>query len=150
MLKPVMMLLVLPSLLLPCVELNAATYYKWTDSNGVPHYSQHPPTNGVNLKKVQVINTRELGVPSTTPTATTAAVLSPEQQKIAQLEAQNKAQQLQQDQERCKSLQNNLSNLNVGGRVFEMDDKGERKYLDSREIELRRERVAQALKQYCS
>ena len=72
-----------------------------------------------------------------------------EQQRIAELETQNKLQQQQQDQERCKSLQNNLANLNVGGRVFEMDANGERKYLDSREIELRRDKVAQALKQYC-
>jgi len=155
MLKSVLTLLVvLPSLLLSNSGLNAATYYKWTDSNGVPHYSQYEPTNGVSLKKVQVINTRELNSPAAAaPTsqagAPTAAPLSPEQQRIAELETQNKLQQQQQDQERCKSLQNNLANLNVGGRVFEMDANGERKYLDSREIELRRDKVAQALKQYC-
>ncbi len=143
-------------LMMTAVGLNAATYYKWTDSNGVPHYSQFAPTNGVDLKKVQVINTRELGSPAATATASTnatgtaaSATMSPEQKRIAELEAQNKAQQQQQDKERCKALQNNLSNLNVGGRVYEMDNKGERKYLDGREIELRRQKVAQAISQYC-
>ena len=143
-------------LMMTAVGLNAATYYKWTDSNGVPHYSQFAPTNGVDLKKVQVINTRELGSPAATATATStngtaaaSAPMNPEQKRIAELEAQNKAQQQQQDKERCKALQNNLSNLNVGGRVYEMDNKGERKYLDGREIELRRQKVAQAISQYC-
>ena len=39
-------------LMMTAVGLNAATYYKWTDSNGVPHYSQYAPTNGIDLKKV--------------------------------------------------------------------------------------------------
>lgn len=140
-------------MMMSAVSLNAATYYKWTDSNGVPHYSQYAPTNGVDLSKVQVINTRDLGSPATAATTTsggTASVpLTPEQKRIAELEAQNKAQQQQQDKERCKALQNNLSNLNVGGRVYEMDNKGERKYLDGREIELKRQKVAQAISQYC-
>ena len=137
----------------------AATYYKWTDPNGVPHYSQNLPTNGVNLHTVKVINTRELGTPSTTnsgsnssaaPVANSAESMTPEQRRIADLEAQNKAQQSQQNQERCKSLQNNLQNLNVGGRVYEMDKNGERKYLDGREIELRRQSVSKAISQYCN
>lgn len=138
-------------LMLTAVGLNAATYYKWTDSNGVPHYSQYAPTNGVDLKKVQVINTRELGSPATTSAtagtngAPASTAMNPEQKRIAELEAQQKMQ----DQERCKALQNSLSNLNVGGRVYEMDSKGERKYLDGREIELKRQKVAQAISQYC-
>lgn len=148
MIKPILALF----LTLTSIGLNAATYYKWVDSSGVPHYSQYAPTNGVNLKKVQVVNTRELSSPATA--AAPAGVASqvaqtPEQQRIAQLEAQNKAQQQQQNKEQCKSLQNNLANLNVGGRVYEMDNKGERKYLDGREIELRRQKVAQAISQYC-
>lgn len=135
---------------------SAATYYKWTDPNGVPHYSQYAPTNGVNLKKVQVINTRELGpatsaaaTASTSGQSTASATMTPEQQRIAELEAQKKDSDKAQTQERCKSLQTNLSNLNVGGRVYEMDDKGERKYLDGREIELKRQKVQQAINQYC-
>lgn len=151
MIKPVIALV----LTVFSIGLNAATYYKWTDSNGVPHYSQYAPTNGVDLKKVQVINTRELGSPATTSAtagtngAPASTAMNPEQKRIAELEAQNKAQQKMQDQERCKSLQNTLANLNVGGRVYEMDSKGERKYLDGREIELKRQTVSKAISQYC-
>ena len=155
MLKP---LLLLSCMLSPFLSSHAATYYKWTDKNGVPHYSQYAPTNGVNLRSVQVINTRELG-PSSSGAATASnakgaassvsPTLTPEQKRNAELEAQNQQLKKQQDAERCKSLQNTLANLNQGGRVYEMDGKGERKYLDGREIELRRQQVAQTVNQYC-
>ena len=74
--------------------------------------------------------------------APVASTTSPEQARIKELEAQ-------QTQERCKSLQNNLQNLNAGGRVYEMDAKGERKYLEDREMELRKQKVASAISQYC-
>lgn len=130
---------------------NAATYYRWVDANGTPHYSQYAPTNGVDLRKVEVVNARYLG-PATQPAGGDngqPVYLNPEQQRIAELEAQNKAQQQEQDKERCKALQNNLSNLNAGGRIYEMDPSGERKYLDGRAIELKRQQAQQAINQFC-
>lgn len=157
MLKP---LFLLSLMLSPFVmtSSNAATYYKWTDKNGVPHYSQYAPTNGVNLRQVQVVNTRELGPSSSAPatagnTKGAASGVSPtltaDQKRTAELEAQNQQLKKQQDAERCKALKSTLANLNQGGRVYEMDNKGERKYLDGREIELRRQQVAQTVSQYC-
>lgn len=157
MLKPLLLLSCILSPVLIAMS-HAATYYKWTDKNGVPHYSQYAPTNGVNLRNVQVINTRELGPSSSTPATAanaksvasgTSPTLTPEQKRNAELEAQNQQLKKQQDAERCKSLQNTLANLNQGGRIYEMDGKGERKYLDGREIELRRQQVAQTVNQYC-
>jgi len=98
MLKP---LFLLSLMLSPFVmaSSNAATYYKWTDKNGVPHYSQYAPTNGVNLRQVQVINTRELGpssrAPATAGNSTGAAsgvspTLTADQKRAAELEAQSK------------------------------------------------------------
>lgn len=133
---------------------NAITYYKWVDTNGVPHYSDTAPTNGVNLNKVEVINSRNFAAPTpyapttvATPTTNNAntTAQTPEQKRIAELEAQKKAD----DQSRCKSLQDSLKNLDMGGRAYEIDDKGQRKYLDNREVELKRQTVQQAINQYC-
>lgn len=154
---------VLLGLVTVSVSSQAITLYKWTDPNGTPHFSDTPPANGVNLKNVQVIEMRTdgrvadsgtMGANSATSTTSmptvggqastsaTAGTASPEQARIKELEAQ-------QMKERCQSLQNNLQNLNAGGRVYEMDDKGERKYLDDREMELRKQKVAEAVSQYC-
>ena len=157
MLKPLLLLSCMLSPLLIATS-NAATYFKWTDKNGIPHYSQYAPTNGVSLRKVQLINTRELGPSSSAPAtasnakgaaSATPATQTDDQKQNAELKAQNQLLKKQQDTERCKSLQDTLANLNQGGRVYEMDSKGERKYLDGREIELRRQQVAQTVSQYC-
>lgn len=158
--------LLLLSLVTVSLSSQAITLYKWTDPNGTPHFSDVAPTNGVNLKKVQVIEMRtdgrvadagKLGANSATgatgtapspvatggtPASATAGTPSPEQARIKELETQ-------QLKERCQSLQNNLQNLNAGGRVYEMDAQGQRKYLDDREMELRKQKVADAISQYC-
>lgn len=123
-------------------------YYESKDPNGTTHYSQFKP-----LDRPSVLRTERgymtVDSNSTTATAPTQTNLTPEQQRIAELEAQNKAQQQEQDKERCKTLHNNLANLKVGGRIYEMDAKGERKYLDGREIELKRQQAQQAINQFC-
>ncbi|MFP3354629.1 hypothetical protein R0K04_25080, partial [Pseudoalteromonas sp. SIMBA_153] len=70
-----------------------------------------------------------------------------EEQRVAALEARIKEQEAQANAQRCQSLRNNLTNLKVGGRIYEMDANGKRQYLDGREIELKRERVQQAITQ---
>lgn len=130
---------------------NAVTYYKWTDSNGVPHYSDTAPTNGVDLSKVEIINSRNFSAPTSyapnapTAPAPEATTESADKKRIAELEAHKKAD----EQARCKALQDSLKNLDMGGRTYEITDKGERKYLDNREIELKRQNIQQAIAQYC-
>lgn len=152
--------LILMSLVTVSINAQAITLYKWQDRNGTPHFSDVLPANGVNLKSVKVIEMRTDGCVSeagamggasatgstsaiaNTNAASSTGTINPEQARIKELEAQ-------QTQERCKSLQNNLQNLNAGGRVYEMDAKGERKYLEDREMELRKQKVAEAISQYC-
>ncbi len=61
-----------------------------------------------------------------------------------------KEQEERQLAERCQNLRNQMTNLNAGGRVYEMDENGERKYLDSREMQLKKEQIQEAMSQYCS
>jgi len=130
----------------------AVQVYKSVGAYGEVKYSQYPPQNS---KKYEVIEFRSDGRQSdsgqmageTNSNQTVAP--DPEAQRIAELEARIKEQDANANAQRCQSLRNNLTNLNVGGRIYEMDDNGNR-YLDGREIELKRERVQQAINQYCT
>lgn len=133
---------------------HAVQVYKSIGAHGEVKYSQHAPQNA---KNIEVIEFRSDGrqndtgqmAGKTDPNQSNNAQ-SAEEQRIAQLEARIKDQEAQANAQRCQSLRNNLTNLNVGGRIYEMDADGNRKYLDGREIELKRERVQQAIGQYCS
>lgn len=135
-------------------QSHAIQVYKSTGSFGEVKYSQYPPQNA---KKVEVLEFRSDGrqndagqyAGKTDPNQQPAAP-SAEDQRVAQLEARIQEQEANANAQRCQSLRNNLTNLNVGGRIYEMDASGNRKYLDSREIELKRERVQQAINQYCA
>ncbi|WP_227672246.1 MULTISPECIES: DUF4124 domain-containing protein [Psychrobacter] len=133
---------------------HAIQVYKSIGAHGEVKYSQYLPQNG---KNIEVIEFRSDG--RQTDTGQLAGKTeanqnnnnqNAEQQRVAQLEARIQEQEANANAQRCQSLRNNLTNLNVGGRIYEMDTSGKRQYLDSREIEIKRERVQQAISQYCS
>ena len=133
---------------------HAIQVYKSVGAHGEVKYSQHAPQNG---KNIELIEFRSDGRQSNagqlagkTDANQSTNTQSVEEQRVAALEARIKEQEAQANAQRCQSLRNNLTNLNVGGRIYEMDANGKRQYLDGREIELKRERVQQAIDQYCS
>ncbi len=132
---------------------HAIQVYKSVGTYGEVKYSQHAPQNGKNVEMIEFRSDgrqadagQMAGRTSNNPSET---LKDAEAQRVEQLEARIKEQDANANAQRCQSLRNNLTNLNVGGRIYEMNDKGEREYLDSREIELKRERVQQAIGQYC-
>lgn len=142
------------TLLLSMSASHAVQVYKSIGAYGEVKYSQHPPQNG---KSIEVIEFRSDGrqnnagqLAGKTNNEQSNSAPDAEQQRVAQLEARIQEQEAQANAQRCQSLRSNLTNLNVGGRIYEMDTNGERRYLDGREIELKRERVQQAINQYCT
>ena len=132
----------------------AIEVYKTIGDFGEVKYSQHPPKN---TKKFEVIEFRSDGrqvnagqMAGKTDPNQQQAPKTVEELRVEQLEARLKQQEDQANAQRCQTLRNNMTNLNVGGRIYEMDANGNRKYLENREIELKRERLQQALTQYCS
>ncbi|AMN66826.1 DUF4124 domain-containing protein [Psychrobacter sp. P11G5] len=132
---------------------HAIQVYKSIGAHGEVKYSQHAPQNARNI---EVIEFRSDGrqanagqMAGKTDVNQNSGAQNAEEQRVAQLEARIKDQEAQANAQRCQSLRNNLTNLNVGGRIYEMDANGKRQYLDGREIELKRERVQQAIGQYC-
>ena len=141
------------TLALPMHTSHAIQVYKSVGDHGEVKYSQHAPLNHNNFEVIEFRSDGRQTTPGqmagkTDPNQTVTQ--SAEEQRVAQLEARIKEQEAQANAQRCQSLRSNLTNLNVGGRIYEMDANGKRQYLDSREIELKRERVQQAINQYCT
>lgn len=123
------------------------TVYKSIGKFGEVKFSQFPPEGSKN--EVEIIELRSNGrqldagelAGKTNPPAAQSNVLS-QQQTIEQ--------ELKDNAQRCQSLRNNLTNLNSGGRIYELDANGGRKYLSNREIELKRENYQKLIDQYCT
>lgn len=130
---------------------NAATttLYKSVGKYGEVRYTQMQPKGTDNFQVLELRGdgrTTDAGQMSQLPETAPA---SPEAQRIADLEKQNKALQNQELANRCQSLRANFANLTIGGRIFETNAQGEKVYLNDQEISSRRQRHQQMIDQYC-
>ncbi len=116
-----------------------ADVYKWVDAQGQTHYSDLPPDPGVNAAAVT------LGTPASPPAAPAPGSAAPKPQdpnapnpKTAVLrgkmlgveEVDNSPEAQRQREEACQRMHSEVALLSADNRVFTLDAKGERSYLD--------------------
>ena len=135
---------------LATLPATAGQLYKWTDANGRVQYSDTKPNNA----KVEPVRA---AVPTASSGSGSSSYAEKEQafkkrkadaneqeQKVAKEEA-NKAD----DAENCRRAKSSLSSLEMGGRYYETDDKGDRKYYDQSRLDSEKDRVREFLSKNC-
>lgn len=137
------------------VPAQATTVYKTVGEFGEVKYSQFPPEAGM---QAEVIQLRQNGRQMQTGNLAGSTGAKPEAQSETKPKSPTpsaesekaRSQAKNKNAKACAALRENLVNLNSGDRIHEEDGKGGRKYLDTREIELKRDDVEKALLQSCS
>ena len=142
------------SLLVASLSANhawASQVYKWTDEEGNTHFSQFPPEEKAKAKKLNV----------KTPQGNTQAgkeqlgnlrkqlsldIEARNQRKIEQEEENKKAESLTKQ---CNAAKSNLRMLKQGGRIYRMDENGERKYYSNKELAERVKETQKTADKYC-
>ena len=134
----------------------AAAMYKWVDEKGVTHYSETPPPEGTQSKK--------LDLAPTPPSATTAHPETAEDWKSRELElrksrlrkehaeADEKAraeQDAQGRKNRCITARNRLDVLQGGGGIYHLNERGERVFMSDEERGAEVVKWRAAVKTYC-
>ena len=133
--------------------ISQADIYKWKDKDGVMRYSDTPPPSNV---KLEYIGNKKVTKPTgknplsvvtdAQPSAVAAqpvTVLMPStsaeetaaklRQQTAEVEKNNKQEKEAQAKlkaENCRAAKANLASYEQGGRIYKMNVKGEREYLD--------------------
>ena len=142
--------------LLAMSMLANAEVYKWKDKNGAVRYSDTPPPSNVKLEPMGRKNvTKPTGrealapVPATVnTTASPAAVKAATGKEGSEDAAKTRQAQAEADKktkednekiarakaENCKIAKSNLASYQQGGRLFKVDEKGERHYMDGNEL----------------
>jgi uncharacterized protein DUF4124 len=150
--------LLLSVLLLGLALPVSAQLYKWVDADGRVHYTDQPPP--ADAKQDQKLNIRKTQPGAVAPTdaqtpaapqSTAEKDLEFRKRKIDQEQAQAKAAEAENEsRERCASAQRRLYTYLDAGRIYSIDDNGERVYLDDdarqRDIEAARKDVARHCK----
>lgn len=126
----------------------AFTVYKTIGEHGEVRYTQAPPQNVDNIEVLEFRDDGRVNTAGQMAPQDNSAELA-QQSQNAEVQRQIEEQQARDQAERCRTLRNNLANLNIGGSVFERGPDGQTRYLSAQEIEERRQRTQQTIEQFC-
>jgi Domain of unknown function (DUF4124) len=167
--------LLLAALALTAVSgLSQAEIYKWKDKDGTIRYSDTPPPS--NVKQEAIIGKKKVAAPTGNPplspveNPTTSAVpavmpkdieppmsaeevAAKQRQRNAEAEKNNKKEkevQAKLKAENCTAAKANMQSYTQGGRVYKMNEKGEREYLDEKGFAEGREKAQQQINENCN
>jgi Domain of unknown function (DUF4124) len=160
-------------------SLSQAEVYKWKDKDGTVKYSDTPPPSNIKqeaisgkkkvgtptgkapLAPVEGLAAAPVAVPNSAPTATRdrpEPPISPEEsaakkrQENAEAEKQSKKEKeadAKRKAENCSAAKANMQSFTQGGRVYKMNEKGEREYLDEKGFAAGREKAQQEISENC-
>jgi outer membrane biosynthesis protein TonB len=139
-----------------------AQIYKWKDKNGVTRYSDTPPADNVQVDKIGKEKTTK-PAPAAEKEAKPAAnnkTQPDSEDEAAQLRARNaeiekknkeeKAAQAKLKAENCRSAKADYETFSQGGRIYQMNEKGEREYFDDAGLNERKAKAQANMQKYCN
>jgi hypothetical protein len=160
------------SLALPIAA--GAEIYKWKDKDGVVRYSDTPPPSNIKqepIGKKKVPSSVQNQTPATQgdaknvppETATKKPVINDSvdpsveaarlRQRNAEIEKNNKQEREAQDKlkaENCKAAKANHETYARGGRVYKTNEKGEREYMNDKDLQEGAQKTQAEMDEYCN
>jgi hypothetical protein len=136
--------------------LGAAKFYKWTDAQGVTHYSEGPPPESSrNASEVKVPTRLPSGSPA--PANAPKAAASPAKKDGKADKKEGKVSEKSEEAaagneryaERCKQLRTNLQTMQEHARIKVSDEKGESRVLSDEEKNNQLDDIQRQIKAYC-
>ena len=140
--------------LLCCGPIGTATaqVYKWVDEHGVTHYGERPPQN----QNTQAVETKPMAAPA--PGASSARPPDWQEKNLEfqkrrierEQQAEREQNEAQEKRKRCNIARDDLEHMQSARRLYDLDDKGERVYLDEAERSAATERARRRVEKSCS
>jgi hypothetical protein len=152
--------------------LSQAEIYKWKDKDGRVRYSDTPPPS--NVKQEAIVGKKKPAEPTgreplapvdkaaTTPVAEIPKNSEPptnpedlaaeKRQQAAEAEKNNKREkeaEAKRKAENCSAAKANMETYTQGGRVYKMNEKGERQYMDESDFKAGKEQAQQEINENC-
>lgn len=131
----------------------AAKIYKWVDSEGKVHYGDRPETGEGKQMYVPRSTTTTAAPPpkaSDKMDATNKFLESVAAERKEKKEADDKAAKEKELKDKnCSRARRSVASLKQGGRQFEVDEKGERHYLNDADIQQRLKKAQESVDKWC-
>ncbi len=130
------------------------TYYKSIGESGEVRYTQFPPKNTEDYETIVMRDDGRQDDAGQLAGKTSADNQFKKRPSPTELQAQAIEERLQRQKadekmRRCQTLRNNLTNLNMGGKIYKKKN-GTKHYMNDSEIKQERQIIQQAIAQYCN
>lgn len=130
----------------------AAEVYKWTDEQGRVHYGDKPPEQGARSVDVDPGPASGSPLPSDAERRDKTRRLLrayEEERRIKQQREQRQEAKAAERRKRCAWARDRLRRYRQAGRLYDLDDQGNRKILDDSQRQQAEARAAQDVSQWC-
>ena len=131
----------------------AGKVYKWTDSNGKVHYGERPPGGkGKQMRMPRPAPYSAKPKPKTsgkTNAANSFLDSVTAERKEKKETADKAAKEKEISDKNCSNARKRVASLKQGGRRFDVDEKGERNYLDEAAIQSRLIEAQKKVAEWC-
>ena len=115
-----------------------AEVYKWVDEKGQTHYGEKPPSTNASEVKIKDAPNADMSVQKRNEESDKLLKVYEEERSIKNQEKLKTEEEERQQAEKCKIAENDLKDMQQGGAVYyDIDDKGERKFLSETELDQR-------------
>jgi hypothetical protein len=139
------MVLILTAVLITGIPIAQAAqdYYKWTDENGVTHYSARKPHNQA-AEVISIKTGQRVAIPAANQTNTASGT-----SRGAASQPPAGSDESLKDRERCQTAQDNLETMRTNARVRMREENGEIRYLSEEEKAQKVQEFEKAMAESC-
>ncbi len=129
----------------------AAQIYKWVDGNGVTHYGEKPPA----AAKSREVKLHDAKTPAAAPAAAGTPAYKDREIEFRKRQAERERNEAKATAERaskqreCQVVRNELGDLRASGRVYELNERGERVWMSDARRESEVGRLEAEYNRYC-
>ena len=132
----------------------AGKVYKWVDKDGNVHYGQQP--EGAGAAQEMRIKTQRSSVNEDPPAEETEAKKdgSDNKEESVKVSSQKEKEEIEKKnaairKKNCSIAKKRLASINAGGRLYEGDEKGERKFWDDSTTNAKRAEAQAMVDEWC-
>ena len=133
-----LLLLIAVSLLCATTLSVAGKIYKWTDSEGNIHYGERPPSEQakqIKIPKGPSSTSAPVSTPSNQQEATKKLLNAFDKERKDKADASAKAAKEKALRDKnCSISRKRVASYSIGGRIYDITEQGERRYLEEDEI----------------
>jgi len=139
-----------------CTTVNAVAgdVYKWTDQDGNVHYGAQPESSNAQTLNIKVTpstpsNNEKDEAESGTAAGTDESDGTPSTDSQSASQADIDAKNAEISKKNCEVIKKRLAAIQRGGRLYEMDDNGERQYWDDKTRTSKLDQAQSDVKKWC-